>query len=156
MSLLKTRIIAATTGLLTTVSIATAAPLPALKVSENHRYLVTDKGEPFFWLGDTAWELFHRLNREEAELYLKNRAERRYTVIQAVVLAELDGLRDPNAYGQLPLAVKNDPTKPNEDYFQHVDWIVAKANALGLYVAMLPTWGNLWNRTNAIIGRAHV
>jgi hypothetical protein len=25
-------------------------------------------------LGDTAWELFHRLNREEAQYYLSNRA----------------------------------------------------------------------------------
>jgi len=123
--------------------------LPTLKVSENHRFLVTSEGAPFFWLGDTAWELFHRLNREDAEIYLKNRAERRFTIIQAVILAELNALKDPNAYGQVPLE-KNDPTKPDEKYFQHVDWIVAKANSLGLYIGMLPTWGNLWNRTNAI------
>lgn len=132
------------------LDVCPAEHLPRLKVSENRRFLVTETGDPFFWLGDTAWELFHRLNREEAELYLKNRAERRYTVIQAVVLAELDGLRDPNAYGQLPLAVKNDPTKPNEEYFKHVDWIVSKANSLGLYIAMLPTWGNLWNHGDAV------
>ena len=89
--------------------------------------------QPFFWLGDTAWELFHRLNREEAERYLRNRAEQRFTVVQAVVLAELDGLREPNAYGHTPLR-DNDPTQPNEEYFAHVDWIVARANALGLYV----------------------
>lgn len=131
--------------------IATAAPLPELKVSENKRFLVTANGQPFFWLGDTAWELFHRLNREEAELYLKNRAERRYTVIQAVALAELDGLseRSPNPYGHIPL-IKKDPNQPNEEYFKHVDWIVTKANSLGMYVGFLPTWGNNWHRsTNA-------
>src|SRR5687768_3613596 len=69
---------------------------PRLKVSDNKRYLVKDDGTPFFYLGDTAWELFHRLNREEAERYLKNRAKKQFTVIQAVVLAELDGLNDPN------------------------------------------------------------
>lgn len=122
-----------------------AAPTPRLKVSENRRFLITDKGDPFFWLGDTAWELFHRLNREEAERYLQNRAERRFTVIQAVVLAELDGLKNPNSYGHTPL-VNNDPTQPNEDYFKHVDWIVARANALGLYIGMLPTWGDKWNK----------
>ena len=79
------------------------SPLPRLKVSDNKRFLVTADGKPFFWLGDTAWELFHRLNREDAEKYLKNRAERRFTVVQAVVLAELDGLNDPNAYGERPL-----------------------------------------------------
>ena len=46
-------------------SLAIAAP--QLKVSENQRFLVYADGKPFFWLGDTAWELFHRLNREEAD-----------------------------------------------------------------------------------------
>lgn len=41
-----------------------AAAAPQLKVSENGRFFVTAGGAPFFWLGDTAWELFHRLNRE--------------------------------------------------------------------------------------------
>lgn len=121
------------------------APLPPLKVSENKRFLVTADGSPFFWLGDTAWELFHRLDREDADTYLTNRAERRFTVVQAVVLAELDGLDDPNPYGERPLR-DNDPTRPNEAYFSHVDWIVKRANALGIYVGMLPTWGDKWNK----------
>src|SRR5207245_7793518 len=58
-----------------------------LKVSENRRFLVKEVGSPFFYLGDTAWELFHRASREEAERYLRNRAEKGFTVIQAVVLA---------------------------------------------------------------------
>lgn len=124
---------------------ASAAALPRLKVSDNHRFLVTADGKPFFWLGDTAWELFHRLNREAVETYLKNRSERRYTVIQAVALAELDGLNDPNPYGHRPLK-DNDPAQPNEEYFQHVDWIVRRANELGLYLGFLPTWGDKWNK----------
>src|SRR5215216_4273947 len=63
--------------------------LPRLKVSENRRFLVREDGSPFFYLGDTAWELFHRLNRDEADEYLRDRAARGFTVIQAVVLAEL-------------------------------------------------------------------
>ncbi len=112
-----------------------------IKVSNNKRYLMTAEGKPFFWLGDTAWELFHRLTREEAELYLKNRADKGFTVIQAVVLAELDGLHDPNAYGEIPLE-NDDPTKPREAYFQHVDFIIRKAEQLGLYIGLLPTWGD--------------
>lgn len=124
---------------------AWAAPLPRLQVSENRRFLVAADGKPFFWLGDTAWELFHRLNREEAEVYLKNRAERRFNVIQAAALAELDGLNDPNPYGEKPLR-NNDPTQPNEAYFRHVDWIVQRANELGLYIGFLPTWGDKWHK----------
>lgn len=112
-----------------------------LKVSDNGRFLVYHDGRPFFYLGDTAWELFHRLNREQSDLYLANRAEKGFTVIQAVVLAELDGLGTPNAYGDLPL-IDRDIERPNEAYFRHVDYIVDKAASLGLYIGMLPTWGD--------------
>jgi Protein of unknown function (DUF4038)/Putative collagen-binding domain of a collagenase len=112
-----------------------------LKVSDNRRFLVHQNGAPFFWLGDTAWELFHRLNREEATRYLQTRADQGFTVIQAVALAELDGLNTPNPYGETPLE-NNDPTKPREAYFKHVDFILDKAAELGLYVALLPTWGD--------------
>lgn len=131
---------------------AAAPQTPAsLKVSTNRRFLVHADGSPFFYLGDTAWELFHRLNREEADRYLENRARKGFTVIQAVALAELDGLNTPNAYGHRPL-VNNDPATPDvkegpaNDYWDHVDYIVNKANALGLYVGFLPTWGDKWNR----------
>lgn len=128
------------------ISIATSnAALPRLLVSTNQHFLVKDDGTSFFFLADTAWELFHRLNREDAGFYLSNRAAKGFTVIQAVVLAEFDGLTAPNAYGDLPLE-KNDPTKPNEAYFKHVDYIVNKAEQLGLYVGMLPSWGDKWSK----------
>ncbi len=112
-----------------------------LKVADNKRYLVRQDGSPFFWLGDTAWELFHRLNREEADKYLKRRAEQGFTVIQAVALAEFDGLKEPNSYGETPL-LNNDPTTPNEGYFKHVDYIIDKAAQYGLMIGLLPTWGD--------------
>ena len=118
-----------------------------LKVSDNKRFLVHENDKPFYWLGDTAWELFHRLNREDAEKYLKTRAEQGFTVIQAVGLAEVQGLRDPNPYWELPLK-DLDPTKPNDAYFQHVDWIIDKAAELGLYIAFLPTWGDKLNKAS--------
>lgn len=130
---------------LLTVSPAGAKAPARLRVSDNRRFLTTEQGQPFFYLGDTAWELFHRLNREAAETYLRDRAAKGFTVIQAVVLAELDGLKAPNPYGQIPL-IDNDPRRPNEKYFEHVDWIVDKANELGLVIGMLPTWGDKWNK----------
>jgi hypothetical protein len=121
-----------------------AGPLPKLKVSANGRHLQEEGGKPFFYLGDTAWEIFHRLTREDADLYLEDRAKKGFTVIQAVVLAELKGLEEPNAYGHLPLENK-DPRKPVEAYFAHVDYVVNKAESLGMYVGMLPTWGRYWS-----------
>ena len=116
-----------------------------LMVSEDGRRIVRSDGAPFFWLGDTAWELFHRLNREEADEYLSDRASKGFNVIQAVVLAELDGLTVPNPYGEIPL-IDNDPAKPNEAYFQHVDYVVDKAESLGMFIGMLPTWGDKFNK----------
>lgn len=124
---------------------ATVAEAQQLSVSQNHRYVVDEKGHAFFWLADTAWELFHRLNREEADHYLETRAAQGFTVIQAVVLAEFDGLTQPNAYGELPL-VDQDPARPNEAYFEHVDFVVEKAQSLGMYIGMLPTWGDKFNK----------
>jgi hypothetical protein len=128
-----------------------------LKVSENKRFLMHEDGSPFFWLGDTAWELFHKLNREDAELYLTNRAERKFTVIQAVALAELEGVTTDNAHGRRPLKANTsgqyDPSLPDVsedaddyDYWKHVDYIVDKAASLGLYIAFLPTWGDKYNK----------
>lgn len=112
-----------------------------LRVGEDGRGLVTTSGRPFFWLGDTAWELFHRCTLEEAELYLENRHRKGFTVIQAVALAEFDGLHTPNPYGELPL-LHDDPARPNDAYFRHVDAIIRLAAEKGLYVGLLPTWGD--------------
>lgn len=140
------------TALVLSFGLAHAA-LPALKVSENNRFLISADGKPFFYLGDTTWELFHRLNREEAIKLLENRAARKFNVLQSVAIAELEGHTDPNPYGHLPFvdldvikpAVKDGP---QNDYWDHVDFIVAEANKRGIYIGFLPTWGRFWHDTN--------
>jgi hypothetical protein len=112
-----------------------------LRISVNHRFLMYADGTPFFYLGDTAWELFHRLSLRDAERYLEDRRKKHFSVIQAVVLAEFDGLKTPNMQGATPL-VGNDPAKPNEAYFRHVDAVVDMAQQKGLFIGMLPTWGD--------------
>ncbi|MCD6563374.1 MAG: glycoside hydrolase family 140 protein [Thermoproteales archaeon] len=125
--------------------------LPRLKVYRkegsilNGRFIVTADGRPFYYLGDTAWELFHRLKKEEIVYYFKNRVKKGFTVIQSVILSGFNGLSEPNPYGVLPL-INNDPTNPNEEYFEHVDFAVDKAEELGLYMAILPTWGDKVNK----------
>ena len=122
-----------------------------LTVSENGHFLLKD-GNPFFWLGDTAWELFHRLNREEAEKYLDTRAAQGFNIFQAVVLSEVDPFTKPNAYGDFPLK-DGDITQINAtegddfsdslqyDYFDHVAWIIEQAGKKGLMAGVLPCWG---------------
>lgn len=115
--------------------------LPMIRVHADGHYLETSDGRPFFWLGDTAWALIHATTREECSYYLRTRADQGFNVIQAVVLAEFNGVNAPSAIGERPF-LDNDPSRPNDAYFDRVVEIVDEAAARGLYVALLPTWGD--------------
>jgi len=119
----------------------TARQLPAIRVNAGGHYLETADGKPFFWLGDTAWQLIDATTREESSYYLHARAEQGFTVVQATVLAEFDGLNRPSALGERPF-FDNDPARPNGKYFDRVAEIVDEAGSVGLYVALLPTWAD--------------
>lgn len=119
------------------------------KLKTKDRMLLWDTGEPFFYLGDTAWELFHALNKEETERYFETRSKQGFTAVQAVALAELEGLTVPNAYGRTPLLFTDgqpDPVRPDTEgeysYWAHVDFVVETAANYNMFVVMLPTWGD--------------
>lgn len=112
-----------------------------LKVSPNGHYLVQSDGAPFFWLGDTAWELIHSATLDEVDYYLRTRQQQGYTVVQTVVLAELDGITRPTPEGWLPFE-RGNPARPDKAYFDKVDAIVTMAERRGLYVALVPSWGD--------------
>lgn len=124
--------------------------LPVLKVSDNHRYLVDEKGNPFFWLGDTGWLLFSKLNREDAEKYLSDRAAKGYNVIQIMMLHTVGAK---NFYGDSALIKQNvampvvtegstfaDSTQ--YDFWDHLDFVIDKAAEKGIYVGLVPVWGS--------------
>ena len=104
-------------------------------------------------MGDTGWETFYRLSRDEVETYFQNRSNKKYSLIQTVLLLEQGGgINKVNAYGDLPL-LNRDPSTPNitpgnnplspaeYDYWDHVDYIIQKAEEKSLYVGILPAWG---------------
>ena len=112
-----------------------------LTLTEDKHYFLRD-GKPFFWLGDTAWLLFQKLTEEEAIVYLKNRAAKGFTVIQAT-LVHTDGYT--NRAGS-PALLEDDFSRPNPDpspeaYWPMVRRIVDAAAELGLVMALLPSWG---------------
>jgi hypothetical protein len=133
-------------------------------VSADGHFLQHKDGRPFFWLGDTAWNLFQRLDREETERYLENRRLKGFNVIQAVAF---HGSGEKNVYGSEALQGKDagrpsvtpgkDFAKPGEyDYWDHIDWTIDLAARKGLYIALLPVWGssvktNTLNADNAEI-----
>lgn len=118
-------VLAATIGSATPVS--AESKHDAIEISKDGRHFQRADGRAFLYMADTAWALFHRLNREQADRYLKDRTEKGLSVIQAVALSELNGLVEPNAHGHLPLADQN-PSKPNEAYFAYVDYVVQRCH----------------------------
>ncbi|MBN2312431.1 MAG: glycoside hydrolase family 140 protein [Sedimentisphaerales bacterium] len=133
--------------------ILTARPLQPLKVSdENPHYFAYEDGTPFVYLGDTAWELFRRTTRAEADHYLQTRMEQGFMVIMACgpgvekMSGKLDtGIHLPNRYGYKPFE-NDDFNTPRvvagseNDYWDHVDYVIDKCEQLGLYIALLPYW----------------
>lgn len=113
------------------------AALARIEVSENGRHFVTADGEPFFYLADTGWGLF-TLNREDATHYLEDRASKHFTVIQAIIgfWGSLDRI-NPDGH---PMFDGGDGARPNEDFFKHIDWVVAQVESLGLRIAIVPIW----------------
>ena len=120
-----------------------AASQQRIAVSPNHRFLQYEDGKPFFWLGDTAWLLFEKLDRADTERYLEDRRRKGFTVIQTVLL---HGADEKNADG-IPALVNGDPARPNADqehnYWDHVDWVVERAAEKQMFLALLPTWGSV-------------
>lgn len=115
-------------------------PLPALRVHAGGHYLESADGRPFFWLGDTAWKLAGRTTRSECSYYLQTRARQGFTVIQFSALLENE-LAQTNTFGQRAFS-DLDPTRPNDAYFDRLAEIVDEAARFGLYVALLPAWGD--------------
>lgn len=116
-----------------------------LKAKGHHLVQVKDGQEQlFFYTADTAWEIFHKLTWEEACRFIDNRAEKGFNVIQAVAVAELDGLHTPTYEGQrLPF---EDPAAeqlvPCDAYFEHVIRVIQYANSKGITIALVPMWGS--------------
>ncbi len=118
-----------------------ARSLGRIEVHPSGHSLQTADGRPFFWLGDTAWQLIHYTTREECSYYIHTRARQGFTIIQTVILSEFDGLNRPADFGERPL-FNNDPMRPNPAYFKRVVEIVDEAAAEGLYVGLVPVWGD--------------
>ncbi|MDA6068290.1 glycoside hydrolase family 140 protein [Flavobacterium sp. AC] len=123
--------------------------LPQPKVSKNQHYFVTGDEKPFFWLGDTGWLTFGKLDRAGVDKYFKDRKEKGFNVVQVMVLHTLNVT---NVYGDMAL-INEDVSKPlitagnnfknpqEYDYWDHVDYTLEVAQKNGIYVAMVPVWG---------------
>ena len=115
-----------------------------LKVSKENRYLMNADGTPFFWLGDTGWLLPEKLNRDEVAYYLEHCRQAGFNVVQ---VQTINGVPAMNFYGQYSMIdgfnFKNIDRKGVYGYWDHMDYIIQKAEQNGIYIAMVCIWGGL-------------
>src|SRR3989344_1846965 len=58
----------------------------SIRLSKNKRYLIDEKGKPFFWLADTWWYgMTARTSWEDFKTLVADRKKKGFTVIQTVV-----------------------------------------------------------------------
>jgi len=135
--------------------------LPKLKVSKNQHYFTTEDGKPFFWLGDTGWLTFGKLDREGVNKYFADRKAKGFNVVQIMVLHNINAV---NVYGDAAL-VNEDVSKPittpgnnfnnaaEYDYWDHVDYVLDVAQKNGIYVGMVPVWGTNISSKNSKVSK---
>lgn len=110
-------------------------PAFPVKSGPDGRSLVDRNGKPFLYLADTAWLLVQKLTFEEAEAYFDDRKARGFTAVQLHAVT-----RALNRAGHAPFAPIDDPRRPEEDYWRHVDGVFQAARARGLLVAASALW----------------
>jgi len=124
-------------ALFLSMALTTAAaerPVWPVKVSDNGRYFVDQKGAPVFWLGTTQWQLFREYTVEDARTILERTADKGFVFAQVMLMGVGDGTKG-NIYGQKPW-INDNPLTPNEAYFQNVDAVVRSAGENHVNISM--------------------
>lgn len=104
---------------------------PLRPSADGHR-LELPNGTPFFWLADTSYTIWHRSKREDVDAYLAKRRDQGFNVIKTYI--NVNGTGTPNRYGE-EIFLSNG--SPNPAFFEHNDYIISKADSLGLYVIVI-------------------
>ena len=119
------------------------------KLEVDGRMLKHADNTGFFWMGDTAWMLARNyilpkadipapLSKEDVDMYLQDRADKGFNVIQMSAVQDGDWLTSSTVH-YAPFE-EGKYKKLKSEYWDKVDYIVQKAEQLGLYIALLPAW----------------
>ncbi len=127
-----------------------------LRPSPDGRYLVDQTGRAFFIQGDSPQAIFQRLTLQEVDDYLSHRRAQGFTTLltDPTFSNNNDGFVRPTRDGQFPCLVNCDGTayrgaagtadfsSPNPGYWDHVDMVLARAEAHGFLVLhYVLAWG---------------
>jgi hypothetical protein len=108
-----------------------------IKLSDNGYHLKYADGDPFFWLGDTAWNGPLLSSDEDWDTYLQDRVSKGFTVIQFIATHWRAGLSD--ADGRLAFMGK-EKIEINPKFYQRLDKKINVLNDYGLVAAPVLIW----------------
>jgi len=109
----------------------------AIRVSENRRYLIHSDGTPFFWLGDTAWNGVLLSKDDDWRVYLKDRVNKGFTVVQFVTTQWRAATGDID--GRVPFIGK-EKIEINPEFFKRMDKRIEEMNDFGIVGAPVMLW----------------
>lgn len=124
-----------------------------VQVHSSGRYFAFADGTPFYWLGDTFWSGFHKRCTVEHDfpLYLRDRQEKGFTVIQILVGRPIAEEGDSSYWegetnkrgmsneGGVPYTRRYDLINPT--YFQHFDRKLRMMTEAGFIPCLFGAWG---------------
>jgi len=112
-----------------------------LKISENGRYLVDQKGNPFLVVGDSPWSIIVQPDEKDREAYLADRERRGFNSIIVNLLEHKFCTSPPRTRsGLAPFSEPGDLSTPNEAYFDFAHQVVERAGGHGMVVWLAPAY----------------
>ncbi|MEQ3554483.1 glycoside hydrolase family 140 protein [Pseudonocardia nematodicida] len=115
-------------------------PTPS-RMEIDGRFLAAG-GAPMFWLGDTAWAMLGKPDRDDIARYLDARRDQGFNVIQTVAIFPQGGARRPIDGDVGTVAA-------HEDHWAGVDDAIDAAAERGMYLAIHPVWGD--DQTGSVV-----
>ena len=117
-----------------------------LLVSANHRYLVDQNGVPFMIVGDSPQALIGNVPLDDAEKYIRNRAQYGINALWINLVCNTGTGCDPSGStydGIAPFTKVGDLATPNSDYFHRADSMInlAAANKMVVFLDPIETAG---------------
>lgn len=121
--------------LLISIQYALSQSATPMRISPAGHYFTDQAGQPFLWLGDTEWELFHQLTASDAGKLLLERKKQGFTVVQVMVTGvfrewAIVNKMAPDTINEV--WQNRDPSQINENYFKRVDSIIAYAASINM------------------------
>ena len=112
-----------------------------LKLSDNRRYLVDGKGDPFLVVGDSPWSLIAQLDDDDIESYLRDRQNKGFNSIIVNLIEHKFCATPPRTRsGLAPFTKPGDFSTADPAYFDFAHRVIERAGEHGMFVWLAPAY----------------